>query len=242
MIRDAVKIPHVITQEIIQLCTENFDAICTSRHVRLACFMIPRLRTCISNLTLKCFRSPGHKINLEPTLRSGAAKNTSLLVDTTVDDTLVDLRLLVTRVDDITGTSWLLQQTKVELALATEIVASRRTNRLESLLLLGVESLDLVLAEIKLESKVVPASGERGLVQNLGRAALEVTEQTEVLGLRLLRRSSVQNGAGLQHNLVGAVVRRLNEDELVLVAVVQRLGGIELHGKVQCLGAGEEAC
>ena len=39
MIRDAAKIPHVITQETMQLCTENFDAMYIYfRQLRLAFF------------------------------------------------------------------------------------------------------------------------------------------------------------------------------------------------------------
>lgn len=174
-----------------------------------------------------------------------------LLEDTAIDDALVDARGLVTILGDVANTvDGLLEQSKVELALAAEIVVDGIRDGLEGVIGAGEEDLDgagitvsrsspmkalsgLLLHKIQLQRKVV----KHAILKRRIKQQLPVIHIPKQLQRVRVGRVLAQDGPCLEHKLVGAEVGALQKGELVLVREVERAHAVLEHAKVQRLDA-----
>lgn len=178
-----------------------------------------------------------------------------LLEDATIHNTLVDARGLVTILGDITdAVDGLLEQSKVELTLAAEIVVDGIHDGLEGVVGPGEEDLDCagimvsknppmkvlsgsLLPKVQLQCKVV----KHAILKRRIKQQLSVIQIPKQLQRVRVGRVLAQDGPRLKHKLVGAKVGALQKGELVLVRQVERAHAILEHAKVQrldALGAG----
>jgi hypothetical protein len=167
----------------------------------------------------------------------------------TVDLALVQVRLLVSSIDDVRSASGLLQHTDLELATARKVDAcgSRNTGELSSaggvvdrclavLLLVSLIFLqwiieDVLLSVIKLDSKILPL-----LIINRDPPDL-LARAIQNLEVILLTSRVVNQSADLELDLVVAVIRRLVPHIEVLVRQIERAQGILLDAEMQRLDA-----
>lgn len=166
-----------------------------------------------------------------------AAGRAVLLEDTAVDDTLIDAVLLDAVVHNVAAAvNGLLEHAKVELALTANVVAQRGCHRLERRRARGEEYLRRVVVEVERDGKVAKDTGSEGCAeQNLGRVGVDVAKQLQSAGVD--GAVAADQRAGLEHQLVGAEISALEEDELVLVGQVEGALGVRHEREVQGLDA-----